>query len=828
MTVFKRKFFFTTLLASIFVLTSCSNDGTNDENARGTLHIELGVDNKIDGVTNTRAGEEESPSVNDFALTIYKGTEEWRTFDRFSLVPEEISMPIGKFTVKATYGQIYNEGFNAPYFVGSEDVEIKDDDDKSVSVTCTLGNAKVRINYTDAFKMYFKDYSTEVNSQGNSPITFAKNETRAAYFKPGSVDININVTKAQGSTAAAKIFGKTITTAARHEYDVTLDVDAGSNQLMINFNDSVSEESRTVDVSDEALNFNPPTMKAYGFTSGSTIELYEGQKANASEVKAYINASGGIYKCILSTSSEALLDKGWPAEVDLAALTDTEKTTLNSLGLKTIGLGANKENIAIVDFTNVIPMIPFSNVNAKSTFRLSVVDKYSRVSEDTLTLNVTTKDNQFTSSIDTTGVKIGSTKVDIPITLNYNPDGAIQAYYQSYGVYKSATYTVAANETSNSYTISVNMASINSDQKIRLTCGSKSYDVKVGLKAPSYEVKALKTSDVWSNKATLTIVGEDEAATNYIKGKSVTVQLQKDGTTNWFTPSQTQNGSTIELTDIAVDDTEAVKYNVKSSFNMYDSPITATTSTFTTEAKKQLPNASFEYWYSVERRNGKWYEYYPWSDSDDNTKGWDTMNKYTFQLEDKYGYNSNSGTISTTDSNSGNAALIRTMGWGPYGTSGNVTNASSSKPCMNKTPGELYLGSFNSSTMAPDYGMSFTSRPKSLSFYYKYTPHDTDQFVIEIVVENRNNGTVTELGKGSFSEGGTTSSYKYKTVDVTYTNTKLNATHLRVLFKSGTESWSNEKHTGESYWLEVPETFNLSDGKYVASMLYIDDVTLNY
>jgi hypothetical protein len=130
--------------------------------------------------------------------------------------------------------------------------------------------------------------------------------------------------------------------------------------------------------------------------------------------------------------------------------------------------------------------------------------------------------------------------------------------------------------------------------------------------------------------------------------------------------------------------------------------------------------------------------------------------------------------------------------------------------------------------MAPDYGMAFTSRPKSLSFYYKYTPCNDDNLVVEIIVENRNNGTVTQLGSGSFTSGTATTSYAQKTVTVNYTNTSLKATHLRVLFKSGTIGWTNEKHTGESYWLETPPTTNLSDGKYVASQLYIDDVTLGY
>jgi hypothetical protein len=365
---------------------------------------------------------------------------------------------------------------------------------------------------------------------------------------------------------------------------------------------------------------------------------------------------------------------------------------------------------------------------------------------------------------------------------------------------------------------------IDEDDQIRLVNGSRTLYVNISTNAPVYSITA-KEADIWSDSAVLSFVydGTDNTIDNFLSGKTISLQLQNESDGSWSTLKTTKSTS-VSLTGLEAGKT----YTVRAKATYGTETNTSKAFSFTTEATTQLPNASFENWYSVERKNGKWYEYYPWSNSDSNTKGWDTMNQYTFQLNGDYGYTSNSGTISTTDSNSGNAALIRTMGWGPYGTSGNVTNASSSKPCMNKTPGELYLGSFNSSTMAPDYGMEFTSRPKSLSFYYKYTPCNDDNLVVEIIVENRSNGTVTQLGSGSFTSGNAVNSYTLKTVDVNYTNTTLKATHLRVLFKSGTIGWTNEKHTGESYWLEVPSTWNLSDGKYVASQLYIDDVTLGY
>ena len=46
------------------------------------------------------------------------------------------------------------------------------------------------------------------------------------------------------------------------------------------------------------------------------------------------------------------------------------------------------------------------------------------------------------------------------------------------------------------------------------------------------------------------------------------------------------------------------------------------------------------------------------------------------------------------------------------------------------------------------------------------------------------------------------------------------ATHIYIMFKSG--------HVTEYKYFQVPPRANLSDGEYVGSQLYIDDVELIY
>ncbi len=40
--------------------------------------------------------------------------------------------------------------------------------------------------------------------------------------------------------------------------------------------------------------------------------------------------------------------------------------------------------------------------------------------------------------------------------------------------------------------------------------------------------------------------------------------------------------------------------------------------------------------------------------------------------------------------------------------------------CQHITPGELYVGYFDTNTKQPVYGTEWTSRPSGMKFYYKY------------------------------------------------------------------------------------------------------------
>ena len=249
-----------------------------------------------------------------------------------------------------------------------------------------------------------------------------------------------------------------------------------------------------------------------------------------------------------------------------------------------------------------------------------------------------------------------------------------------------------------------------------------------------------------------------------------------------------------------------------------------------------LENGNMEHWTKEGPANEDtyWYVMYPYN-NDDNKKYWNTVNLTTTQdgkpreytkipiigtvipnSDPPYTwttYVANSGTISTTDSNSGSAALIRTVGWGSGSTGGGAASI-----IKQVTPGELYLGTYDLSSHQPVYGIEYSSRPTGVKFWCKYEPKSSDLMIAQIVIMDENGETI---GSASLpdNEAGVTD-WTEKTLHIIYTDMEKEPVKMYILFKSGTLTNTDV--------MDKPGFANLSDGESVGSKLYIDDISLVY
>ena len=190
-----------------------------------------------------------------------------------------------------------------------------------------------------------------------------------------------------------------------------------------------------------------------------------------------------------------------------------------------------------------------------------------------------------------------------------------------------------------------------------------------------------------------------------------------------------------------------------------------------------------------------------------------------------FAYNAISGTISTDDCYSGEkAALIRTVGWGAGNSAAVSSWGSGFGTCKNVTAGELFLGTLNPVLLQPVYsGLDFTSRPSNLEFYYKYqTVTENDDFAeVEIVLYDISGDEIAK----EYKKLERADSYTPVTVNINYPEEAPKASNIMIRFKS---SGNPAACTANSTYMTPPPPMDRSNGQYMGSQLYIDEIRLNY
>ena len=815
----RKKVLGLTLLWALLI-TACSQEEVQDSLEQGKIRIEVVPDGKL---TQTRATDIAIPDSKEFGVNIVSSTGE--TIVRVDNLHEfePVSVPVGIYTVHAYYGDADAEGFDALSFAGSNQVSVKRKEESTASVDCSINKALVAITYTDAFKKYFSDYSAYVSTSKGGKVVYADNEVRSSYFVPGNLGIFLEVTK-EGSSNWVTLNPKNFVAEAHHEYRLTMDVDASTATLRVVFNSQpVHEENVEINVSDEALNAPAPAFKAHGFVAGNVMEYVEGMPPandNGNKYSVYLNAQGKIEKVMLTAVSPWWTAQQYPAEQNLVEL---NKTYWN--GMELVGLSDRRDKIASVDFTSMLKNLACQNREAEfeeHTFTFTATDRLTKVGEPMVVKVKTLNDCLAVAKV--SDPHIGDTQLTIALTMNgVSLENLASVMKFAYKNDKAFFSTVAAKD------VKVEKGDAPNRWNVTLTLPALSagtLDVKATSPARNeqmltYEIKSEillsqpnGAADVWARMADVQLkpVG---TAVSAISSDKVSFQCLKGD--EWTAVSHVYESSGDRYTLTGLD--ANTRYEVRALYLQDGKSYYSQAVSFTTEKEVQVANNSFEDWEMKPRISDYW-EYYFFN------SGWDTMNGLTTSEggnslipRNRCRYNANSGTIpSEGDAKTGTkAALIRAVGWGSGNSAVGTANAKYG------TVGELYLGHYDSSSKKAVYdGAAFESRPLSMSFWYKYRPgNGGDQLWAEVQVLHKENGQVTVLGEGSARRGDAVNEWTELSVPVTYKDKSKKATHIVIKFKSG------DKSDNPSF-IEVPPFANLSNGEYVGSKFWVDDVMLNY
>lgn len=826
------------LTALTLTLGGCASEAPfGPDGAKGRIAARVSADGTVhDAIPATRASQASVvPEVSQMILHLEKADGTYNNFwGSATDFPADKEFTIGAYTMEAYYGALDQEGFDSPYYYGKTDLVVSEGEQTQANITATLANCMISIDYTQAFKDFFPQYSASVHSTGGEYISFVSDETRAAYVRPGDVDLAVSITKQNGLSATLE--PTSFQALAQHHYHITFDVNGGATGegvIKIIFDDSIVQEDVDVDVSDAILLVPAPTVTPKGFTSGTTLDLMEGERPSQSSMT--VVAHGGLRAATLTCQSDYLLTKGWPAEIDLMNATPQQQALLQNFGLDVKGLYNRPDKMAVLDFAGV-----FENIAGTGThqFTLVVKDKLGKINDPVTLKAQTTAVNMAITSLPSIG--IDQTQAKLVTTFN-GPDitSAMTLEYQdASGSWVKAPYTVASvsqartRAAEQNYTLAFSVPADMRDFPIREVVHGK---VKAtGTLHKTGVLLSANDVDVWATHATFSV--------RHNTGKQLSDLLfyvSTDGTTYVHKAATINSDGTITLTGLTPGTAMSVRGTDTGSTDDLYKPCS-----ITTEAAAQPQNNNMETW--SQQEVGSWgttwhntiYNYIPGSSLNDY---WATRNALTTH---NYGhtsstyYSSYSGTYSCTGvENGGKGVEICTVGYS--GSAANTfTNVPSGWLCYDRAPGMLFMGSYNfdGTNETFSYGRPFTSRPTALTFQYKFTHKQntkTDKFLAYVVVENRAGGKTTEIGRGELRSADEKGSWTKATVKIDYSNTKLKATHAYVVFASRDniapdhDKVSNRTHIYNQKGDDGPFQ-GYADARYIGAVLNVDQIIFTY
>ncbi len=784
--------------------SSCSDDYNPGGGTSGKINPQLDLDVNAITSRSTSAGRDASPvSVNDLKLRLSSTdgsfVKEWNSIADFD---NNELFKVGTYTLEAIYGDVEDEGFEKPYYYASTQLTVKENKVTQVSMNAQLTNSMVSIATTEAFRSYFTNYSFQAHAEGGDYVNFTSTETRPGYLRPGKVTVTADVTKPNGlsATLEAAVF----VAEPKHHYTVTVDVNngqAGDAQLVITYDDMLSQEDVYIDLSDEILSAPAPAVIAQGFEAGTTATVIEGS-SDAAAPAFFINAEGGIKSVVLSTKSTSLIEQGWYNEIDLAAATPAQQSKLKSLGLDVKGLFGNIGQMAQIDLSGVLSHIRYlEGSDNVSEFTVVAKDNYSKVS-DPLTFSVKVEPIVIGLSEDVTP-SVGASTMTVALTYN-GTDVArnVKIQYKNLrGTWSDATITKVTEVSDNNYIVEIDgIPADDTTVTLRAVAAGKASD-EVTIAKGGFTI-ASTANDMFATRTRIVPAYFDdelEAAASSVK-----YEISEDGS-NFTAVSHTmESDGSAWLTGLPSGKNLTVKATINGKIAKTE---------ITTEAAAQLPNSDMEGWWR-EHGGSNWDFYYAYAEGTQQV--WDTMNEETTSSEGVgAAYTTTSGTKPATGHN-GQCAVVRTVGWGAGNTAGGGLSV-----VNNVSAGQLYLGKFSGVGQTPDYGYKFNSRPSSVTFYAKYAAQKSDDFGVAEARILDAGGNV--LASTSIQIGTDKSDWTQFSLPLSYSANAEKAALIVIIFKSTGHSSGATRS-----YLKLPGFAANAKTESVGGQLYIDDINLTY
>ncbi len=869
------------VLGVLICASSCDSDRVPADGI-GKLRLSLSADttslNKgINNSTKAAVSDEFEKFLTtaDYKIRIVQQSDTVQSYDRFDEMPSEIELKEGAYTLIASKGDNLPSAFENPYFEGSTDFTVKADMSTPIDVTCTLGNARITVDYTEDFKEAYSDYTVLLSSAFTSgSLEIKKDEMRPAYMQVAK----------EGSELGIAIRLKKITEDKEKTYKIPtpLSIERRQNIRLIFKTDGEALDGIGLEIilDDEMTNvtlnegipdfmwkpFEKPTLSPDDFTNGESFTIKVG-KFEKSPTVGFAMPAGIASLCV----------KQWREEKENEEITYDLATDEGV----TAALGKNfKWSVNGKANTNV--------KGERKTGQLFLKDAINSLEAPIEEDQTYTYHYEF-SGVDATG-KAHATNV-LGVTVVVQPAGQpiitfdgfpettiiegddmskeIEAKFEAEGIIDETKTTLTINdgvddkvyniltdgtvlyndwgisvESGNNATATLKFPKVFSSRLEAPMEGEKTFTYKLDLadkkgrsfptltktltvKAPVFELTpSANGGDAFACRAFLRAKVSDGTHPDNLK-----FQWRKVGNGSWNN-CKNHTYQTDEICDTLKNLTSGgQQYEIRAIYREKEKRVTEPI-VITTENVGELEDGSFENWHKKEvYKKTIWSvgttglgidQWWPYNEG--GSSWWATRNALTTSQRSGVScyYTSYSGTVPVDNGYEGKAAEISTLGWKEGNTFTELGGESGTH-----SAGMLFLGSHSATSNGVetiDYGHDFNVRPNAFEFYYKFKSLNSESFEAYIVVENRENGTVTQLGSGRIMSNQDQASFAPVRVNVHYTNTSLKATHMYIVFRSSTAD--NPSVEGVQGSLGAFDGY--SDSRYVGNVLTIDNVRLIY
>lgn len=291
-----KKRFSYILLSALCCLSSCTKE---DLSGSGILDLSVRIGASIPAAVRALPTQDELD--NSCIIKLRNGDGKLlREYAGVSAVPARMELVTGMYTVSATAGTKVDAAFDAPYYSGSEQFEIRRNETTPITLPLYVQNTVVVVAYTEEAARKFKDGKVTVSmSRGSLVFDKAMPHLTGYYMLPtGETELDWNIEAVTTDDVSHTKTGMLTDVKASTKYTLTFDykeLDPQDGGMGI-----------TINVAEEPM----PEVYDEGISQAPRIERYE----------------NGAFHSLSDPVNFALNDQG--KDVDLFVLTTSELKSL--------------------------------------------------------------------------------------------------------------------------------------------------------------------------------------------------------------------------------------------------------------------------------------------------------------------------------------------------------------------------------------------------------------------------------------------------------------------------------------------------------------------